>query len=277
MKTLLYLAYSLRDCLLRLNKTISDDNLPAKEEIDNMERFLSQIIEIGGLAFDITCAVEDERVRIARDIHDGPAQVFVDGCRRIEYCLKLLEIADADLSPDVREILKPVIEELEGLIKRFRASSREIRDMIFQLRPPALSELGLNCVITSLVESTERDKQIKGKLTIEGTDGNIPFPIAINLYRIVQESINNIVKYSKALSYEVYINFDKNAIKLEIKDNGQGFHLPSNIKDLLKKKSMGICNMSDRVNSLGGRLEIKSTQGEGTEINAVIPLIDKPL
>lgn len=192
---------------------------------------------------------ELERQRLSREIHDSLGQNLL--------AVNMLLQRTAGCHPDeIRQFTHPAGEIVKDAIAEARA-------IINNLRPPALTELGLVEAVRNLC----RDAEITGNIQIEATLTAPPLPdtVAIYLYRIVQEALHNILKHAKASRAEVRIEGDTHAVGLHIHDNGQGFDARS-----LPSGSNGLNNMRERIQILGGEFNITTSPGNGTIIHVNI-------
>ena len=204
----------------------------------------------------VTAAQEEERERIARELHDGLGPVLASLNLRLRTARKLLERDH-----------HPVAGEIEELAEQAQASIRDIRRLMYDLRPAALDELGL---VPALREYLAHSQQEYG-LTIEFTaneDRRLPTSVETALFRITQEGMNNVVRHAEAHRVEVVLLMDEARVMLRIADDGRGF-------DPEAPRSgthLGLWSMRERVEQLGGQFEVASPPGRGTVVKAVIPL-----
>lgn len=206
---------------------------------------------------------ENERSRIAKDMHDGPAQYIANGVLKVDYCEKLIE-----------KDTKKALQELGNLKKHLRLTAGEIRRIVYGLMPMSLQDLGL---IPTLVHYIEEVKS-KSSLNIQFSHANkldrkLDPLIALSIFRIIQECITNAEKHSDADECYINLRILKNELLLEIIDNGKGFAL--NPHEGLKNDSgFGIYGMKERVRLLGGSFELHSiAEGfKGTKIFVNVPL-----
>lgn len=206
---------------------------------------------------------ESERSRIAKDMHDGPAQYIANGVLKVDYCEKLIE-----------KDTKKALLELGNLKKHLRLTAAEIRRIVYGLMPMSLQDLGL---IPTLVHYIEEAKS-KTELNIQFSHSNkldrkLDALVALSIFRIIQECINNAEKHSGADQCCINLKITRRELFLEIVDNGRGFVL--NPHEGLKSDSgFGIYGMKERVRLLGGSFELHSiAEGfKGTKIFVNVPL-----
>jgi len=237
---------------------LSSDLKGVGEELDNLQQkqFLGlRIIE----------AQEEERKRVAREIHDGPAQSMSNIVINAEICEKLLD-------KNIDEAKK----ELQNLKKVTRDSLQEVRKIIYNLRPMALDDLGLLPTLERYVISFKEDTKINVVLKSRNVNEDLKPIISLTVFRIVQEALNNILKHSKSKSACVTLERTDQNLRINIIDYGIGF----NTKDIRMTNSdlaggFGIFSMKERVALLEGEFEVESEIGNGTKIKVFIPLINE--
>lgn len=208
---------------------------------------------------------ELERRRIAREIHDGPAQYIANAMMRVDFCKVV-----------VKKDLNQGIRELDDLKSNVRMALKEVRGIIYDLRPLSLEELGLYEAIKEMVNIILSENNITIKTFIDEGEHKVEKIIQVATYRIIQEIFNNMKKHSKAKFAELRINYIKDCICIYIQDDGVGF----NVKEtLLKVKQKGNCygliGIFERVKQLGGKIEIKSSNGSGTMYKIRLPISRK--
>lgn len=208
---------------------------------------------------------ELERRRIAREIHDGPAQYIANAMMRVDFCKVV-----------VKKDLDKGIRELDDLKSNVRMALKEVRGIIYDLRPLSLEELGLYEAIKEMVNIISSENNIIIKALVDEGEYKVDKIIQVATYRIIQEIFNNMKKHSKAKFVELRINYIKDCICIYIQDDGVGF----NVKEtLLKVKQKGNCygliGIFERVKQLRGKIEIKSSYGNGTTYKIRLPISRK--
>jgi signal transduction histidine kinase len=143
---------------------------------------------------------------------------------------------------------------------------REMRLMIYQLRPPLLEKGGLAVALQVRLDAVERRGGIHAELIVEGQD-RLPPPIQAELHQIAQEALNNALKHAHARQVQVHLQFGEAATRLQVQDDGVGFE-PAAAR---AGGGLGIPGMEERVHRIGGRLTIESTPGQGTKILVEVP------
>lgn len=202
-------------------------------------------------------AQEEERRRLAREIHDGPAQTLANIVLRLEIAEKLL-----DYDPS------KVKNELQDLKKLVRSNLQDIRRIIFNLRPMALDDLGIVPAITKYVENFQENYGIHCELRIEGREKRLLSAMEVALFRLIQEGMNNVAKHSNTTTVEIGLSFNDDWTTARIRDFGKGFDVESAMSS---EDHFGLVGMRERVEMFSGCYSVQSTIGEGTTINLSIP------
>jgi len=207
-------------------------------------------------------AQENERKRIARDVHDGPAQHMANVIMKVDICNMVIQ-------RDLQEGLK----ELADLKESAKVALREVRNIIFDLRPMSLDDLGLSETICQIVNAISQESDIDIKLELKPINTEIEHIIQIAVYRIIQEIFNNIRKHSKAKHVEVRLDYGTKYLILIITDDGVGFNVEETLKTVKTQGfSYGLIGILDRVNQLQGEIQIKSAEGAGTTYTVKLPI-----
>jgi len=212
----------------------------------------------------IILAQEEERRRLARDIHDGPAQSLSNLLLKTELCDRLIDTDSAAAK-----------KELAELKEMIRSSIREIRKVIFDLRPMSLDDLGLISTITQYAEDFERENGVNVELKIKGDPpSRIKSVVEVAAFRIIQEALNNILKHAHAKNVAICLEFLDKMLNIRINDDGVGFNAEAvvNRGDSHHESGFGLYSMKERVHLLNGHLDIISFPNKGTTIFASIPL-----
>jgi PAS domain S-box-containing protein len=194
-----------------------------------------------------TQAVMQERLRLARELHDSVTQSL--------YSINLY--TDAARKALATGRVEKVTEYLEELHDLALIGTKELRLLIYELRPPELGELGLVGAIRSRLGSVERRSGLDAKLTVQG-QGNLPVKVENELFQVTQEALNNIVKHSNATRVSVRIHYLLKTVRLSIRDNGVGFDLKR------IETGVGLKTIRERVTLLDGKFNISSIEDKGT-------------
>lgn len=217
------------------------------------------------LGVRIIKAQEEERQRVARDIHDGPAQSMSNVVLKAEICERLIDV-------DVEKAR----EELKQLKRIVRESMQDVRKIIYNLRPMSLDDLGLIPTLQRYIMTFQEDSGISVSFKPRGVFDDIKPVISLTVFRIVQEAISNIKKHSNAENVAVNLEFTPKELMLYIYDDGKGFNV-----EVLKTRNedmnsgFGLFSMRERVELLSGDFNISSSPGKGTRINITIPFMQE--
>ena len=202
-------------------------------------------------------AQEEERRRISREIHDGPAQMLANILLRADLVDRTFRERGGEQA----------LVEMKSMRSMVRTSLEEVRRIIYNLRPMALDDLGLVPTIRKYLVNVEEYNNMTISLSEQGGLDRLASKYEVALFRLIQESIQNVIKHASAESIQVNIRIEKNQVSVSIRDDGIGF-------DIEKKKenSFGLIGMRERVEMLDGEITINSKFGNGTTVYVNIPL-----
>jgi len=250
------LAYSFNKMSADLKKHIQELESTAAQNIAK-EKTIQENIRI--YLKKLSQVQEEERKRVARDLHDETIQALVVLSRHLE------DLASGNSKLSIDEIR----EETREITKGVRRFSRE-------LRPSILDDLGLTHAVQWLASDLTENYGIMVKTQVNGNQIQLPSESELMLFRIVQEALTNIRKHSHATEASITLNFSERNVTIIIKDNGKGFKIPPGMGDFAKAGKLGMVGMRERTQLLGGALSIKSEPGEGTNLVIDIPLQQLP-
>nr|WP_309098547.1 sensor histidine kinase [Fredinandcohnia onubensis] len=202
-------------------------------------------------------AQEEERRKLSREIHDGPAQMLANVMLRSQIIDKVY-----------RESPDQGVKEIHDLRKMVRSALYEVRRIIYDLRPMALDDLGLVPTLKkylSTIEEYNGDTSIS--FTFIGSEQRIPSKFEVALFRMVQEAVQNALKHAEAREIVVKLEISRHHVTVVVKDNGKGFDIREK-----KKDSFGLIGMRERVDLLDGNLTIDSSVGAGTIVMLQVPI-----
>lgn len=221
---------------------------PALKNAKMKEDFAIRVIE----------AQEEERKRISREVHDGPAQMLANVLLRTDLITR---------SYDEKGVER-AIQELRDLKGMVRDTLHEVRRIIYDLRPMALDDLGIVPTLKKYLNSVQDyNEGTYIEFNSRGEDRRMPMNYETAIFRLVQESVNNAIKHGSAKEIRVNFEWLKENVNISIKDNGTGFDMA-----LTKQNSFGIVGMKERIDLLDGTMDIQSEIGQGTRIMFIIPI-----
>jgi PAS domain S-box-containing protein len=216
-------------------------------------------IELAEVQRRLIHSQELQRQHLAQELHDGPLQEVIG----INYQLKALAI-DEDGVYNLDQL-----HSIENALDRLTDS---LRDMAGQLRPPALAPYGLEKAIRSHAEQFQKQHpEYNIVLQLARDRQALSSEVRLALYRIYQEAFNNILRHAKARTVWVRFLLDEENAVLEIQDDGEGFELPGHLVELARKGHYGLLGAQERIDALGGQLDIETHHNQGTLIRAVVP------
>lgn len=260
-------SYEVYEKAEKINKQISVASEYLMGNADNIVVTLDELSKRYYLGIKIIEAQEEERLRVARDMHDGPAQSLANVIVKAEFCERLLEM-DKDSAKDE-------LQNLKGII---RGTLKDVRKIIFDLRPMSLDDLGLVPTIERYISIFEDDTGIIITFKTFGTFIDIEPAIQIAIFRIIQESLSNIRKHSEAKSTSIILEKTTSKINLSIIDDGIGFNLDDYKKEYNPlSKGFGLLNIKERAELLNGKFQITSSLGLGTRLSIFLPLNEEAL
>jgi len=213
---------------------------------------------------EIIRAQEDERKRIARELHDDVSPSL----------LLLTQRLDAMTSCPRPKLTDPLRQQLEGLRCQTIEALESLRRIAQDLRPRILDDLGLIAALEWIADDLIRNHGIETKVEVLGKQQNLPSEVQLLLFRIAQEALNNIRKHAQASMALVTVEFTDGKIILTITDNGKGFELPKGRRDLAGTGKFGLAGMQERAQLMGGQLTLKAQPDKGTSITVEVPVQD---
>ena len=216
------------------------------------ERTIVRIIE----------AQENERMHLARQMHDGPAQSLTNLILQAEICERLFEADPAQASV-----------ELENLKNAVKTTFQKTRGFIFDLRPMMLDDLGLLPTLKRYVQEFEDKSGLSTNLTIVGKERRLPAHTEVTIFRVVQELLQNVVQHANASHVQVTVNLEGDRIGVSVEDDGSGFDVDAALASASQRKALGIVAMQEKVEMLGGHIDFDCSAGRGTKVKLEIPSV----
>lgn len=202
---------------------------------------------------------EDERARLARELHDNPIQSLVGMNIQLGLLLNTENFPSA------------LLDSLGEMRAEVRELTSELRKVCSNLRPPMLDALGLGAALRVYIEDWSQEIDIEAKLDFEDDTilRELPEEVALNLYRVAQEALSNVARHAKASQVIIELQCQENQLNLLIKDNGRGFTLPDTFSGLTKQDHFGVVGMRERTYLIGGQWKLESAPGQGTRIEVI--------
>jgi two-component system sensor histidine kinase DegS len=210
---------------------------------------------------EITKAQEEERKRIARELHDSSAQNLIALLHQLE-----------NLLTDKTKLPVKEAKALWGFYEQIRDTLQEVRRFSRDLRPSVLDDLGLLPALEWVTEDLKNTYWVEVDLKVLGNQRRLFPETELLLFRIVQEALRNIAKHAKASKAEVEIKFNEDKITITVSDNGRGFEPPEDLGALTPTGKLGLAGMQERVQLLGGTVRLESEPGKGTTVSVEAPV-----
>jgi two-component system sensor histidine kinase DegS len=207
-------------------------------------------------------AQEAERRRLSRAMHDGPAQSMTNFILQSEICQRLFE-TDASRART----------ELVALKGAATDTFQQIRDFIFELRPMMLDDLGLVPTVRRYAERFREKHGLAIEVSIAGKDRRLEPHVEITVFRIIQELLNNVRDHAQANQARLAMEIDDDQVRAVVDDNGTGFNVEEVLTGSGQSHAVGLNTMYERVEMLGGSLNIESTLGQGTHVEVMVPAL----
>ena len=212
-------------------------------------------------AQQVTKAQEEERKRIARELHDDTAQRLIALSHQLEDFIH----SKTNLSTDDLKFLSTLRQQAKEAL-------REVRHFTQDLRPPMLDDLGLLPALEWLTDDLKQQSGLEVELKVIGTQRRLNPEAELLLFRIFQEASNNVRRHAKASKIEMTLEFNEDRMRATISDNGVGFKPPKSLGELSRIGKLGLLGIEERAQLLGSSLKIKSEPGDGTTVIVEAPV-----
>lgn len=252
-------------------------------QAEQLRRFLSLGIPVGEAGQDIEEpsptpssestivrvieAQENERRRLARQMHDGPAQSLTNLILQAEICERLF-----DLDPEQAHV------ELENLKQAANATFQNTRRFIFGLRPMMLDDLGLVPTLRKYIQDFREKSRLSIDLHIMGEERRLAPHLEVTIFRVIQELLNNVDQHAHAAHVDVTLDLEGEVVAVTVEDDGRGFDVEETLAAAREslgipvgRKSVGLITIQERTEMLGGEIEIDSNVGRGTKVRLELP------
>jgi len=209
----------------------------------------------------ITSAQEEERHRLARELHDDTIQAVIALKQRVQLIKKAVKDKKSHES----------LEELESLSEQ---TVENLRRLTRALRPIYLEDLGLVTALEMLAHEMNQDSSLSVEFKRTGQERRLVGEVELVLYRIAQEALNNVIRHAKASDATLHITYEEKKVELEVSDNGIGFQIPNSPTDFAPSGHFGLLGMHERAELIGARLKIESALGGGTRLKVILDRIE---
>ncbi|KQY80280.1 histidine kinase [Pelomonas sp. Root1444] len=224
----------------------------------NLSEHRSAEAKLRALAREVVQSQEDERARLARELHDGVSQALV--------ATKLL-IESAQHEPAAAERLQALA------LKRLNSTLAEVRHLSHALRPALLDTLGLPAALQHLAGEFDAAGGTHFSAAVEGEEVELPEAVKTALFRIAQEALSNAARHARATTVGVMLHFERNGgLALEIVDDGQGFD--ADAAQAVADRGLGLRSMRERADALGARLQLATSPGKGSRLTVKLSSVD---
>jgi len=237
-------------CLLRFVDL--EQHLPGKLNIPDDSAPAATDQQAAHLIID---AQEEERKRLARQVHDGPAQSLTNLVLQAEICERLFDSDPAQARA-----------ELVDLKAAANSTFQKIRDFIFDLRPMMLDDLGLTPTLRRHIENFEMKTGISTSLRVLGNERRLPPDTEITLFRAIQELLVNANLHADPTQIQIALDLQGAGVVASVEDNGKGFDVAEALAQSRAHKTLGLASIRQRVEMLGGRVQFQSSPGHGTQV-----------
>ncbi len=236
------------------------ENAIATKRLEELNTVREQLLE------KLLLAQEEERRRIARQLHDDASQSLAAVIMHLEDIADDLPVRYRDTKQRLNMLREQATQTLEG-----------IRDLALELRPSVLDDLGLLKAIDWYVKDFLVKRGIDSKIEFGGLKNKLPSNVEIILFRITQEAITNVVKHTNASKVNIRMQRNNSKVILQIEDNGEGFNVEAALTRSGEQQSLGLHGMQERTALLGGHFNIRSQIGRGTCVSIEIPLAEETI
>jgi two-component system sensor histidine kinase DegS len=206
-------------------------------------------------------AQEAERQRLARQMHDGPAQSLTNLILQAEICERLFD-RDQQRARAELAVLRDSVNQ----------TFQKVRGFIFDLRPMMLDDLGLNPTIKRYVQDFEAKSGIKCSLSLMGKEQRLPAHTEVTVFRVLLGLLNNVQRHASATQVDILLNLDPQGLVVTVEDNGCGFNVSEVMANAQQRKTLGLVTTIEQVELLGGEITFDSAPRRGTRVQFRLPV-----
>ncbi|TCI39255.1 sensor histidine kinase [Exiguobacterium sp. SH1S4] len=248
----------LQDTMERADRLVSRVSVVLNFLRDDLQQEYSDMMKKQEMAISVFEAAERERRHLAREMHDGPAQSLAHILIRADLIEKTFDRRGKD----------EAFAELHELKRLIRGALVDVRRLIYDLRPMSLDDLGFLPTLERYLHQTEEYTAIKTRLNYRGNRTRLSEKLEINVFRLVQEAVQNAIKHSKTTEIIVNVEQALDVIHIHVRDHGVGF-----VPSMIGQESFGIVGMRERIELVNGSINIDSEIGKGTVVRMSIPIL----
>lgn len=236
---------------------IGVENARGAQNLEEANKIREQLLE------KLISAQEEERRRIARELHDEASQSLAALALNLEAVADTLPVRYHDAKQKLDLLKEQAIQTLEG-----------IHNLALELRPSALDDLGLSMAIDWYAKDYLTKRGLDVKIEVIGPKTKLPSYTETMLFRIIQEALINIVKHAEATQVKVQLQLNVSMAIVQVEDDGKGFDVEAALSDEGVRRNLGLHGMAERATLLGGTFTIRSQPGQGTCVRVEVPLLE---
>ncbi len=251
-----------------------------QRNLERLAEFLERLIDLSGGArtmasigktslkeSDLSSVIrviqteEAAKQSLVREMHDGPASSLSNFILQAEICQRFF-----DVNPDRART------ELNALKSAAASTFSDVKDFIFDLRPMMLDDLGVVPTLRRYVESFQEKNGVTVPITVTGVERRLESHIEVTIFRGVQELLNNALSHAQATQIQVLLDLNQDQVLAVVEDNGSGFNVDEALNS--NNRTIGLTSLRERIEMLGGELNIQSSLGQGARIEFTIPVTE---
>jgi signal transduction histidine kinase len=239
---------------------IAVENARAAQSLEEANKIREQLLE------KLISAQEEERRRIARELHDEASQALAALAINLESVADTLPMRYHDAKQKLDILKKQAIQTLGG-----------IRNLALELRPSSLDDLGLSMAVDWYAKDYLVKRGLEVKIEVINPKAKMPSHTETMLFRIIQEALTNVVKHAEATKVRVQLQLSDSMATVQVEDNGKGFNVEAALNGEGIRQNLGLHGMAERATLLGGSFTIKSQLGQGTQLRVEVPVSEEAI
>ncbi len=242
------------------NRTLEEEVVRRTGELEQARRLtLEKAEQLQSLLSKTIHIQDEERARIARDLHDSVTQLAIGAMLELQAAKADLNLKAADAALEKMEMARELLKQIE----------REIRQAIYDLRPFLLEGGGLPAALQTYAASLQELLKLPCEVRVCGAPARLPPQVEVVIFRIVQESLQNVVAHARASRAQLTLDFQPKMLRVSVADDGNGFDLYS--PSQIPRTRFGFTSMRERAAAIGGELKITTEVGKGTTVTLQVP------